>query len=957
MKSREFSSRLFFYPRSESFLFIQCCAIFHFGQLIPPIPLPAGRPVKKTTDTSSVHYSIPFLGRTSARVALLICLVLLPFAVMDYMDIQDRREQNIDFTLDELARINNSMTIHFRGLMDSARDVLMALSQVEEVRSGTSEACSETMKRVAAQYARYTLFAKVNNNGMMTCSSQLPLPFTDYSKSPLFQRAITSKSFSISEFSIGVVTGKPIMIMLNPIIDTTNDVTGVVSLGLNLDWVQDFILSLTPPPGMEVLIFSDKGTVLAVYPPDSYPIGAPLETGDILPLVLDKQHGTGSCTGPGGERILVAFSKVPSLPGNVYIAGYRPESQVLDKLDKTMRERMILHLLVLALSLSLAFLAAQRLLLRWTTGLTVQARRLAAGNLSARSGLPHNDSDLGQLAGSMDAMARELQTRESRLRESETRYRSLVENFPGGSIVLMDRDFRFVLAGGSGFGHFDIPLDKLQGMSAYDLLARKTIDTMEPLYHAALSGKTVDSEVEFENRVYLIRVTPVHVEGSPINQFISIALDITQRKEAEEALRMAQEELEERVRQRTRDLQEANLALQNENLERIRMERSLRESESRFRSIVERTPVGLCITNSEGVFEYVNPAYCQIYDYAPEQLLGRFFTMVVTPEFQEELASIHSDFLKGERDPRGEWEGITSSGERIIILADVVRIQGSDGMPKIVIFVLDITQRKKNEEALLAAKVQAEGANRSKSEFLATMSHELRTPLNAIIGLSDLLTGCDLDEEAKDYAQSIKDAATDLHGVFSEILEFARLDAQTTSLAMGAFEVRFVCEELIRSQRPEAEFKGLRLRLSLDDNVPRVLIADVQKIRRVLLSLLENAVKYTSRGEVELFVKCGIPPSRPDVLHSPELVDTYESVLECTVRDTGIGIAPEQQERIFQSFTQVEDPFTRAHGGVGLGLAIARRLTELLGGELTVESQPGSGSTFSFSCPVRQMVL
>ncbi len=247
----------------------------------------------------------------------------------------------------------------------------------------------------------------------------------------------------------------------------------------------------------------------------------------------------------------------------------------------------------------------------------------------------------------------------------------------------------------------------------------------------------------------------------------------------------------------------------------------------------------------------------------------------------------------------------------------------------------DITERRRNERALAAARDAAEAAGRARSEFLAVMSHEIRTPMNGIIGVAGLLQDMPLGATEKHYVRIILDSGQHLLQLINDILDFSRLDAGRLELEEQAFEVREVLRDSVELMSAEATGKGLALALEVDAAVPARMVGDAHRLRQVLLNLLGNGIKFTQQGSVKL---------------SARVVRSEGSTMRLgfAVADTGIGIAPEALGKLFTEFTQVDSSISRRFGGSGLGLAICRRLIERMGGTISVESTPGVGSTFQF---------
>ncbi|MEM7800344.1 MAG: ATP-binding protein, partial [Chloroflexota bacterium] len=248
----------------------------------------------------------------------------------------------------------------------------------------------------------------------------------------------------------------------------------------------------------------------------------------------------------------------------------------------------------------------------------------------------------------------------------------------------------------------------------------------------------------------------------------------------------------------------------------------------------------------------------------------------------------------------------------------------------------EISERQHAQEELAKARDKALETSRLKSEFLANMSHEIRTPMNAIIGLTNLLLESDLSFEQSDYLKTVNASSEALLTLINDILDFSRIEANKLELDYHPFSLRECIEEAIDLLAQKAFKKGLELAYIMESPIPEEYVGDISRLRQIIVNLLNNAIKFTAEGETIVTVK------------AENLVNNHYE-LHFSVRDTGIGIPQDRMHRLFNSFSQVDASTTRKYGGTGLGLAISKQLSELMGGQIWVESEVGIGSNFQFT--------
>ena len=364
------------------------------------------------------------------------------------------------------------------------------------------------------------------------------------------------------------------------------------------------------------------------------------------------------------------------------------------------------------------------------------------------------------------------------------------------------------------------------------------------------------------------------------------------------------------------------------------------EAEHRYRDIFENAIEGIFQTSPEGQYLTANPALARLYGYdSVEQMLGTVSDIqrqiYVRPERRQEFIAVL------ERD--GQLSGFESEVYRrdgsVIWISETAH-PVCDAAGQLLYYegtVEDITRRKENEQLVLE-KQRADAASAAKSDFLARMSHEIRTPLNGVIGMLELLEGTSLSPQQSQYMRICHSSAQALLAVINDVLDLSRIEAGKLSLERLEFDLQELVDDIVEMFGHRAESRGLELLGQMQTDVPHLVIADPERIRQVLINLVNNAIKFTDRGAVRVEVHC---VER----------DAATARLRFDVIDTGPGIPAEKQQLLFAAFSQLETSVARTHGGSGLGLAICKQLVDLMEGSLNVASQPGSGSTFSFTIP------
>jgi len=370
---------------------------------------------------------------------------------------------------------------------------------------------------------------------------------------------------------------------------------------------------------------------------------------------------------------------------------------------------------------------------------------------------------------------------------------------------------------------------------------------------------------------------------------------------------------------------------------RVRNEKELKKSEEKYRNILENMEESYYEVDLKGNMVFFNDAMCRMFGYRHEELRGMNYRKTTGKDSISRVYEIfHRVFTTGHPSEVNDWELIRKDGSRRLGEGSVTLVRSSLGVPTGFSGIIrDITEVRLAEK-MREDKIKAEAENRSKSEFLANMSHEIRTPLNGIIGMTEIAMDTDLDENQRDIVHAINRESEILLGLINDILDFSKIEADKYELENIPFDLRVLIEDLAGSFSVRSEKKGLELISFLSPDVPSLLMGDPGRLRQILANLVGNAMKFTEKGEV--FIKAELVKKRQD-----------QVCIRFSVKDTGIGIPADKLEKIFDIFTQADGSMTRKYGGTGLGLAISRQLTQLMGGEIGVESTEGAGSTFWFT--------
>jgi len=436
----------------------------------------------------------------------------------------------------------------------------------------------------------------------------------------------------------------------------------------------------------------------------------------------------------------------------------------------------------------------------------------------------------------------------------------------------------------------------------------------------------------------------VHRQEHSQTKYVSFMVeDISAQKQALADLQLRQKALK-RSQKKAMDL------MMETNNEKLRAEHALQElaeseqERTKLALAVEQSPASVVITDTQGIIEYVNPIFLKKTGYSLDEIIGKnnqILSSGHTPA--KDYRALWKAITKGNK-WTGEFHNRKKNGNLFWESTSIGPLRNSQGEITHYIAVKeDITERKKTElerakerTRLKIAREEADAANKAKSEFLATMSHEIRTPMNSIIGMSHLALQTELNKQQRNYLEKVSISSENLLTIINDILDFSKIEAGQLSLESIEFEFHEVLNNLANLTSLKADEKELEYIFSVAPTMPEILIGDPLRLGQVLLNLVSNAIKFTGKGEVVV---------------SSEVLSLNDTQVKAqfSVRDTGIGISPESQNKLFKAFSQADASTTRQYGGTGLGLSITQQLIKMMGGEIWFESEENVGSTFHFT--------
>ena len=776
----------------------------------------------------------------------MLCLfaIVPAYVLIFYISIEHRKmalEEARKNTLN-LVRI---ISREYKQLIDEAHHLLIAFSKSPQIQDFDSKGCIALLSDLMKAHPYYANLGIVSLNGDVFCSAvpyEGPVNFADRK---WFHEIRKTNEFTISEFIIGRITGKAIVVLGYPVIGSDKETKAFVFISIDLSWFNEFAEKTELPDRSVFLMIDSQGTVLARYPDPEKLVGTRPDVPVIKTILSLKKEGVTEGIGIDGIHHFIAFA--PIHESDIYVAIGIPSSTVFAGARRIFVNNLIYLLIVTIVIIAVTLFFSNISIVKPIRMLLGVTRRLSEGDASARTGVISKKGEYNNLANAFDEMASSLEIRQAEI-ERLSNLNLLILNSAGEGIYVVDKNGATIFLNPAAENMLGYKADELIGKFTHEIWHHTRADgspypSEECPLHWTFKDKStryITDEVFWRKDgisfpvEYLL--TPI-LENEELPGAVIVFHDITERKETVKKIKEYSEHLEEMVGTRTKELEDAN----------------------------------------------------------------------------QELLLLNSEIQ---------------------------------------------LRRAEAEEA----KLQAEGANKAKSDFLANMSHELRTPLNSIIGFSELVMDelyGKLNEKQKEYVNDIYDSGRHLLDLINDILDLSKVEAGKMELELSRFLLEDVLFGSITMLKEKAMKHNIKLNLDIEPDANIEIEADERKLKQIMFNLLSNAVKFTPDGG-SVSVHARIVNSEQLIVNSKKLftddysLTTYRNFIEISVQDTGIGIKPEDIDKLFKEFSQIDMGYTRKYEGTGLGLALTKRLVELHNGKTWVESEIGKGSKFSFVIPIRQ---
>ncbi len=837
------------------------------------------------------------------RIIVLVLLAVLPVAGIEVYSqyvLMQQREQDVQ---DRAMRLVRHIEVEYARLSEGVRHTLLTLAATDVVKNGDAAQCQALLDALQPHYPDYMTIRVAGAGGTVLCGTDPDAVGQSVAQSPIFGDAILSGQFTVGRFAAQEEGGATVLPFSLPAVTGDNMPTSVVIATVGTGWLQEFLDRQPLPPTAHAMLADDDGTILASNVEEAVAVGYPLPA-PYLEYLDAGTRGVTDIIGPRGRERVLAYLPLEDAPAGLFAGMALDTETSLAPLRTAALHALLVAGVVVVLALLGVVWGANVFLRRPIASLIDATRRWRAGDFATLSRVG-GSTELAELGRAFDEMAVHLAEQE-RMRETaaaaEQRMASVLSSTTDG-VVNLDRSWRFtylnpraasMLPGGERLVGKDVfeAFPELRG-SSFERECRVALETREP--------------VELETFFPPLQVW-FAIRAFPSKDGLSLYFqDVTPRRRDEQALALA-------ARQRSELLAQLNALLEN-------------------------APIGLIYMDRDGRYVRVNAAVARMNGLSEDDHIGRHISDVMpgvdATVIQAQLNRVFDD-RRAVGDIEMSGEAASDPGVMRHWLTSWFPVMVEDHVLFAGVVTQDITALRRVESALRAAKEDAEAANQAKSRFLAAASHDLRQPLQSLFLFRAALDRHVTDTDGRHKLDMLGVGLDTLKGLLDGLLDVSRLESGAVEPRVSVFPISRLLEEIGDSYRPIAEAKGLRFD-SVSD-CPLAVRSDPTLLGRMIRNLMENAIRYTPRGFVRL-----------------ECHPTDDGRTRIDVVDSGIGIPADQTGLIFEEFHQVGNPERDRTRGLGLGLAIVRRLSDLLGHPVVLTTEPGQGSHFSILVPQAEM--
>ncbi len=801
-------------------------------------------------------------------------------------------------------------------LIEGSRHFLYMLSQLPQVQDCEPASCSSLFASLMKQYPWFLNIAAAYPDGKVFASALPPAKPVNISDRGYFRLALKTRKFSIGDYQIGRIHGKPSVNFGYPVLDEDGRVKCVLIVSLSLDWLAQASTSASLPPGSTITVIDHEGMILVRHPGSEGWVGKRMTEAPIVKAILSQREGTVETSGVDGNRRLYAFTQFGGKDGagSLYASVGIPASLAFSEVDRVLRRNLGFLALVGFIAFAVSWLGGSLLVLRRLDPIMNAAKRLGAGDLGARTGIICRRGEFGELALAFDQMASSLQQREfereqaqEKLMASEKRYRELADQLPE-PVFEADETGNLTFANKKAsevFGYTEEDLER--GLNVFQMVVPEEYDTARETFVKALKGEVTEHEFAMRRKdggtffavVYAASVT---VQGGP-PRLRGIVVDVTERKRAEEALR---------------------------------------RSESRYRTMFENTGCATIIIEEDTTISLVNAEFEKLTGYSKEETEGKkkWTELIDRRDLQRSMEFHRLRRIDPNLAPRCyEVRFTDKAGNSKEALATVSVIPETK---QAIASLLDMTPLREAEREKAALEEQFRLSQRMEAVGLLAggIAHDFNNSLTVIKGYSQLcLTELQGSDSLRESIEEILKAADRGANLTRQLLAFSRRQV----LDMKVFDLNMVVQDLGKLLG-RILGEDIELIISLAEDAGRVK-TDPGQIEHVIMNLAANARDAMPNGGKLIIETANVVLDEGYALH--HVAVKPGSYVMLSVSDTGCGMTPEVKERIFEPFFT-----TKERGkGTGLGLSMVYGIVKQSGGNIWVYSEPGKGTTFKIYLP------